>query len=215
MFSPRTYAWMADLADHNDRSWFAAHKGEYEAAVRAPALRFIEAVAPGLGALSPEVRCDARALFRGQRDTRFSTDKTPYKTHVGLHFRHRAAADVHAPGFYLHLANEGNFFGAGIWRPDGPTLAKLRADMLERPEGWTGLALGSLVVGGESLKRPPRGVAPGHPAEAWLRRKDLIAMADVATEEVLGEGVVEGFVARCREAAPLMARLCAALGLPW
>jgi len=106
-------------------------------------------------------------MFRIYRDVRFAADKSPYKTHAAAQFRHRAAKDVHAPGFYLHLEPGGCFVGVGIWHPDGPTLAAIRTALVADPPGWTG-AIGdrafkrAFTLGGDALKRPPQGFDPGH-----------------------------------------------------
>ena len=106
-FDPEFFEFMADLAANNDREWFAANKERYEAEVLEPALAFIEDFSYRLREISPNFVADPRrtggSLFRIYRDTRFAKDKTPFKTHTGMQFRHVAGKDVHAPGFYLHL----------------------------------------------------------------------------------------------------------------
>ncbi|MGL5666818.1 MAG: TIGR02453 family protein, partial [Shewanella sp.] len=90
------------LALNNSRDWFKAHQDEYESKVRTPALRFIEQIQPDIVAISPRLTAVAKkvggSLMRPQRDSRFSNDKTPYKTNVGIQFRHFQGKDVHAPG---------------------------------------------------------------------------------------------------------------------
>lgn len=217
-FSPELFTFLSDLAANNDRAWFTEHKPAYEAYVKRDAFDFIQAIEPGMAAISPHIRCDDRALFRIYRDTRFAKDKTPYKTHVGLHFRHLAAgSDVHTPGFYLHLEPEGCWFGAGIWQPDPPTLARLRKRMTGDVAGWQAVAdaLQGFSWEAESLKRPPRGVAEDHPLVDFLKRKSLVLTAPIPRDEVLADGFVDSFVARCRAAAPLMADVCGTLELGW
>ena len=106
-FTPDLFKFLSDLADNNERDWFQANKGRYESSVKEPALDFIEEFTEPLGKISPHFEANARAsggsLFRIHRDTRFGTDKTPYKLNTGVHFRHERAKDAHAPGFYLHL----------------------------------------------------------------------------------------------------------------
>ena len=100
---PALFAFLRELRENNDRAWFQANRGRYIAEVRGPMLDFIAAFAEPLAEISPHFRADPRAnggsLFRIYRDTRFSRDKTPYKTNVGAHFRHAAGKDAHAPGF--------------------------------------------------------------------------------------------------------------------
>ena len=139
-FGPELFGFLAELKDHNDRDWFNANKARYEADVLEPSLAFIEDFAPYLHQISPHLRADARrvggSLFRIYRDTRFSKDKTPYKTTAGIWFKHEQSKDVHAPGFYLHLAPGDVFAGGGIWHPDTRTLTKIRDAIVADPEGW-------------------------------------------------------------------------------
>ncbi len=70
------------------------------------------------------------------RDTRFGRDKTPYKTNVGIQFRHSQGKDVHAPGYYVHIEPGRHFIGAGMWRPDPVSLAGIRDAIVERTAAW-------------------------------------------------------------------------------
>ena len=107
MFSKKTIAFLKELSKHNNRDWFNENKQRYEDEVRTPALEFIESMAPALRRISPYFDASAKkvggSLMRVYRDTRFGEDKTPYKTNIGIHFRHVRAKDVHAPGFYVHI----------------------------------------------------------------------------------------------------------------
>ena len=129
-FRPEFFRFLRELRENNSRDWFQAQKARYQRDVRDPALRFIGDFAPALKEISPHFRADPRpvggSLFRIHRDVRFSKDKSPYKTSVGIQFRHEMGKDAHAPGFYLHLEPENVFLGAGSWRPDGPSLLKIR-----------------------------------------------------------------------------------------
>jgi uncharacterized protein (TIGR02453 family) len=121
-FGPGLFEFLRDLARHNDRAWFQANQRRYEAEVKAPMLRFIEDFGAPLKRISAQFLADPRpvggALFRIHRDTRFSTDKSPYKTNAAAHFRHREGSrDVHAPGFYLHLEPSGSMEGAACGIP--------------------------------------------------------------------------------------------------
>jgi uncharacterized protein (TIGR02453 family) len=182
-FDPELFDFLADLAKHNDREWFAANKARYEAHVLEPALAFIEDFAPRLEQLSPHFRADPRksggSLFRIYRDTRFSKDKTPYKTNTGMHFRHARAKDAHAPGFYLHLAPGQVFGGGGIWHPDTPTATKIRQAIVAHPERWREATReppfsDQLYLGGTDnmLKRIPSGFDADFEFADDLRRRD-------------------------------------------
>ena len=99
--TPKLFSFLRDLKNNNDREWFEANKDRFEEEVRSPLLAFIDDFAEPLYKISPHFRADARksggSLFRIYRDVRFSKDKTPYKTHAGVHFRHERAKDAHAP----------------------------------------------------------------------------------------------------------------------
>lgn len=140
-FGPELFSFLVDLREHNDREWFAANKARYEEDVREPAIAFIEDFAPRLATISSHFTADPRpvggSLFRIHRDVRFSKDKSPYKTSVGIQFRHESAGNANAPGFYLHLEPGSVFLGGGVWRPDGEALARIRDRIVADPDGWT------------------------------------------------------------------------------
>jgi uncharacterized protein (TIGR02453 family) len=223
-FSPRLFAFLRDLKRHNDRQWFAANKERYERDVRAPMLRFVAEAAAPLGRISRTIVADPRpvggSMFRIHRDTRFSKDKSPYKTHAALHFRHRAARDVHAPGYYLHLEPGRVMAGAGLWHPDPPTLLAIRAALVRQPEAWRKAVGGRAFraacrLEGEAVTRVPRGFPPAHPLAEDLKRKDFTALADFSEREALATTFLPRFIGFCRASAPLNAFLAMALGLDW
>jgi uncharacterized protein (TIGR02453 family) len=217
-FSPELFAFLRQLKRHNNREWFAANKHRYEQFVRDPSLRFISSFAPELYRISAHFVADARptrgSLFRIYRDTRFSGDKRPYKTHVGIHFSHRAGKDAHAPVFYLHLEPDGCFSGGGIWHPDHRALAKIRSAIVAQPQAWR-KARGRLELDGESLTRPPRGYDANHPLLEDIKRKDFISSIAFSEEEVCASGFMRQFVACCRKMAPLVQFTTEALGLKY
>ncbi|MEZ4414336.1 MAG: DUF2461 domain-containing protein [Gemmatimonadota bacterium] len=219
-FSPELFRFLADLKANNERSWFEAHRDRYEQHLKGPALRFIEDFAPHLQKVSPHFRADPRpvggSLFRIHRDVRFSKDKSPYKTHVGIHFRHEQARTAHAPGFYLHLEPGQVFLGAGIWRPERPALERIRERLGEEPRVWKRVRDGKRFrdrfdLSGESLSRVPRGYAADHPVVDDLRRKDFIAVAPLEVETACGPGLLKELGALCRDAGPFVRFLCEAL----
>ena len=223
-FTPELFRFLAELSLNNERAWFEANRARYRTAVQEPLLRFIADFAPELERISRHFVADPRpqggSMFRIHRDVRFAADKSPYKTHAAAQFRHHAAGDVHAPGFYLHLEPGSCFVGVGIWHPEGPTLAALRAALVADPDGWRG-AVGdrafrrAFVLGGESLKRPPQGFDPTHPLIADIKRKDFVAMADLDEDQAMAPDFLSRFAARCRAAAPFMRFLTGAVGQPF
>jgi uncharacterized protein (TIGR02453 family) len=221
-FQSALFRFLRDLRAHNDRAWFAANKGRYERDVRDPFLAFIHDVAAPLAGVSRHIVADARpvggSLFRIHRDTRFSKDKTPYKTHVAAQFRHRMGRDVHAPGFYLHLAPDEVLLGAGLWRPDPPALLAVRKAIAKDGAGWRRAVGGatfrrSCRLEGEAVKRPPRGFDGGHALIEDLRRKDFVALQRLSEKDALSPRLLARFGSFCRVTAPLNAFLCRALGL--
>ena len=223
-FTPDLFRFLAELSSHNERAWFDANKARYRTAIQEPLLRFIADFAPELAAISPHFVADPRpqggSMFRIHRDVRFSADKSPYKTHAAAQFRHRAGKDVHAPGFYLHLEPGGCLVGVGIWHPDSPALAAIRATLVADPAGWT-KAIGdrgfarAFALGGDALKRPPQGFDPTHPLIDDLKRKDFVAMAPLSEEQAMAGDFLARFASLCRAAAPFMHYLSAAIGQPF
>lgn len=223
-FGSELFEFLTELGDNNRRDWFQANKERYEDDVRHPALRFISDFGPRLRRISPHYVADPRpvggSMFRLHRDVRFSRDKSPYKTHLGIQFRHRHHDNVHSPSFYLHLEPGGSFAGVGIWRPDGATLASIRSFLAEQPARWRRtLASRSfrqrLALEGERLERAPRGFDPDHPLIEDLKRKDFVASARLADSAVTAPGFLDEYTELCRAGAPLVRFLCAAIGAPF
>jgi uncharacterized protein (TIGR02453 family) len=219
------FTFLNDLAANNDREWFAENKARYEEHVKEPGLEFVNDFAPYLEKLSPHFVADSRpnggSLFRIYRDTRFSKDKTPYKTNTGLQFRHEAAKDVHAPGYYMHLQPRQCFVGLGIWMPDGPATRKIREAIAEDPAGWKKAAYGKRFTDvfslgdEEGLKQPPRGFDPDHPYVEDLKRKSFTAGAKLTQKQVTSPGFIDEYFKMCKRGSPFMAFLCEALGVPF
>ena len=223
-FTRDTFAFLKDLADHNDREWFAANRNRYEAHVKEPAQRFILAIGEELDRFSPHLRADPRpvggSLFRIHRDVRFSKDKRPYKIHTGIQLRHHRGKDAHAPGLYLHIEPRSCFLGMGAWRPAGPALKRIRSALVESPEDWLQATRSpafteALELGGDSLVRGPRGFDPDHPLAEDLKRKDFVAVRSLPQSFFTGPDLVEETLALADRGRPFMAFLCRALEVPF
>ena len=221
-FSSDTFKFLADLAANNERAWFEEHRQDYEDFVRGPALAFIGDMSEDLAAISPHFVAAARpvggSLMRIHRDVRFGHDKSPYKTNIGIQFRHELGKDVHAPGFYVHIEPESCFIGAGLWHPDAPALGRIRDAIAAAPKAWLKARddkgfCRRFALAGDSLSTAPRGYARDHPLLEDLKRKDFIGLADLDDADVLAKKfrrtVTENFAA----ARPFMAFLCGALEL--
>ena len=223
-FTPKLFGFLKDLAENNDREWFKAHQDAYEEHVRQPALEFITDFAVPLKKISEHFVSDSRtvggSMFRIQRDTRFSKDKTPYKLNTGMQFRHRAGKDAHAPGFYVHLQPGECFIGVGLWRPETKVAYAIREAIADDPARWKRATRGKrfsdvLELGGDSLKRPPRGYDEDHPLIDDLKRKDFIASTRITQKSVTSDHFMEDFTDVCKRSAPFMKVLCEAVGVPF
>ena len=219
--TPDLFRFLEDLKANNDRTWFKSNQARFEETVREPLLAFISAFEEPLAAISPSMLAVARksggSMFRIYRDTRFSKNKSPYKTWAAVQFRHEAGRDAHAPCYYLHLAPGDVFVGAGIWHPDGPALDAIRVSMNENPKLWIKARDAVLTAGweleGDELKRIPRGYPAEHPLADDLRRKDFIAVRRLSEKEVLEPDFLQRYTDLCREPLSLMKFLTDALGL--
>lgn len=223
MFTDATFEFLDRLAANNDKRWFEQHKAGYESLVRDPALDFIEAMAPFLSTFAPHFNAIPRkvggSLMRVYRDTRFSSDKTPFKTNIGIQFRHELGKDIHAPGFYVHIAPDECFLGAGCWQPDPDALARIRDHIARKPEGWFAardhLTAAGWQLWGDSLIRPPRGYTTDHPAIEDLKRKHFVGLLLLTRPDITDKDFV-GFAARrFAETAPFMRNLCQALEITY
>jgi uncharacterized protein (TIGR02453 family) len=215
-FSPEVFTFLRQLKRHNDREWFAKNKGRYQASIVEPALLFISDFAPQLNEISPffvaDVRPSRGSLFRIYRDTRFSVDKRPFKTHVDIHFSHASGKDGHTPVFYLHLEPDNCFAAAGIWHPDNRTLTKVRTAIVRDAQQW-GQVREKLTLKGERLARPPRGFDPNHPLIDDLKMKDFVSSVVLTEEQICSNKLMRNFVLACRTMSPLVEFTTKALGL--
>lgn len=223
-FPREFFAFFRELKANNERPWFEANKSRFRETVQAPMSDFIAAMAPHLARISNQFIADPRphggSMFRIHRDVRFSKDKRPYKEHGACQLRHRLGRDVHAPGFYVHLAPKEVFVGAGLWMPEADALLKIRSAIAGKPAAWKKIVNDKRFVKtfgeveGEQLQRAPRGFDPDHPFIADIRRKSFVVGRD--SSESAARSV--GFVAQTTEcfaaAAPFMRFLCGALAVP-
>lgn len=222
-FSTKTYEFLAGLIHNNERPWFEAHKADYETHVVAPAMALITELDEVVRGISKRYRGIPKkiggSLMRIYRDTRFSRDKTPYKTNVGIQLRHEAAGDVHAPGYYIHLSLEETFVGVGTWHPEPDDLKAIRqriaAKSREYSEALASAAAQNMKPVGESVKRMPTDFDAAHPLADEIKRKDFLVSTDLSPELYLEPGLVGVLKAKFEAATPYMRFLCAALNAPF
>ena len=225
VFSEELIDFLVGLSANNRRDWFNERKDVYESVLREPALEYIGQVRGPLADISPHMTASDRkqggSLMRIYRDVRFSRDKSPYKTNVGIQFRHESGKDVHAPGYYVHISIDECFIGAGSWMPDRDALLAYRRAVSEHPNEW--LALKKLAEADEwsidgdrdQLKRPPRGFSADDPMIEDIKRKHFIVTHQMDIEDVTAPDFVDYTIERFRESKDWMAFLTKALGLPF
>jgi len=221
-FTKETLRFLRELGENNERGWFNANKHRYETHVLAPSLAFIAAMAPQLNRISSHFLASAKrsggSLMRVYRDTRFSKNKEPYKTNIGIQFRHELGRDVHAPGFYLHIEPDGCFAAAGLWRPEPQAQASIRREISEQPALWRKASRNKRFVelftlGGDTLKRPPKGYDEDSEYIEDIKRKDFICSTPLKHSDVLSADFSARVTGLYKRAAPLMSFLCAAMDL--
>ena len=215
-FSPEVFVFLRQLKRHNDREWFAKKKARYQTSVVEPALSFIREFAPCLGRISPHFVVDARptrgSLFRIYRDTRFSPDGPPFKTHIGIHFSHASGKDAHAPVFYLNLEPDNCFVAAGIWHPDNRALTRVRTAIVQDTEQWARVRK-KLTLEGDKLSLPPRGFDASHAFVDDLKMKDFVTSVPLSEEQICSANLMRDFVSACQKMSPLVEFTTKALGL--
>ena len=224
-FSPSFFGFFKDLKANNERGWFEANKERFRGTVQTQMSDFIAAMAPELKKISKEFVADPRpnggSMFRIHRDVRFARDKRPYKEHAACQFRHRLARDVHAPGFYVHLAPGEVFVGGGLWMPESDALARIREAIAAKPDLWKKSVSAEAFMAhfggleGESLTRPPRGLDAAHPLIADLKRKSFVATRMSSERAARAPAFLAEAAETFRKLGPLMRFLCAALDVPY
>ncbi len=228
-FGEEAFRFLRGLKRHNTREWFARHREDYESAVRDPLRALVEELDVRLARLAPEIVGEPkRSLFRIHRDVRFSKDKSPYKTHAACWLYHRDAgrsvgreAASGGAGFYFHLEPGACIVAGGIWMPARPALRRLREAIAEDPKGFGRIARGPALrrrYGGldeeAMLTRLPRGYAPGHPAEPWLRHQSFTVHRPLEDRIVLGRRLASVLARDFAAMLPLVRWLNRALGFP-
>ena len=224
MITPRLFKFLQELKKNNNRDWFAENKSRYDHDVREPAVELVRQLEKPLVKAAPMLMAIPKghggSVMRIYRDTRFSKNKTPYKTNVGISLRHQACKDIHAPGVYIHLDPDECFIGAGCWRPEKGVLAATRAAIDENPKEWKRARDNkafrkSFDLAGESLKTKPRDYPADHPMIEDLKRIDFIAVAPLSRQQVTDPKIVATLMDHIKRSKPLMQFLCDAIDIPY
>jgi uncharacterized protein (TIGR02453 family) len=223
-FKPTALNFLKELSENNNRNWFNQNKQRYEDDVLMPAFDFISAMSTPLADISPHFTAIPKriggSLMRIYRDTRFAKDKTPYKTNIGIQFRHQLAKDVHSPGYYLHIAPNDIFIGVGTWHPPSDALLKIRQYIVDYPQKWITACDNNefqkkYELVGDKLKTAPRGFSKDHELIDDLRWKDFIAVRNLSEKDIQKNNFVEISVKLFHTATPYMKFLCDAMGVPF
>jgi uncharacterized protein (TIGR02453 family) len=219
-FTPKFFTFLRSLKRHNDRAWFADHRQRYLEDVEAPMLQFINDFGPRLRQISRAYVADPRraggSMFRIYRDTRFSEDKSPFKTWAAARFAHELRKKVESvPAFYVHLGPDERIGGGGVYHVDMPALTRIRHYMVDAPARWAAVRRTGVVIEGEMLTRAPAGFDASHRFIEDLKRKDLYTMTEFTEREVVAGDFLDRYTGACERAAPLLEFLTKALGLRW
>jgi uncharacterized protein (TIGR02453 family) len=219
-FPKESIVFLKKLKKNNNRDWFNAHKNDYEQYVKFPMQSFIASMQPHFADFAPEFDVHPkRSMFRIYRDTRFSKDKTPYKTHMAAHFVLRGKPKgFEGSGYYLHIAPGEVFIGGGIYLPDNDQLKKIRKSIAEHPEDFLNVVHKPSfkkmfpAISGEKLTRPPKGYDPNHPMIEWLKMKQFFTGLEMKEDICYKKDFAKVIAKYCKELTPLVNYLNAAMG---
>jgi uncharacterized protein (TIGR02453 family) len=211
MFTPDTLKFLRAMKRHNDREWFKARREQYEAAVKEPSVAFVERMAEALPLFAPDVLASPRvSLYRVYRDTRFSADKTPLKTHIGMLFPWRGLPKHEGACFYVEVGPERTLIAGGVYAPQPKQLRALRGHIAANTPRFRKIvesrpfrtAFGGLQ--GDQLTRVPIGFPRDHPAADYLRFKNFIAWREYPADFALSPRFFTEAVRLMRLAMPFM-----------
>jgi uncharacterized protein (TIGR02453 family) len=211
-FRPEAVQFLADLAANNDRGWFQPRKAEYERLLKRPMEQLVAALAIAFADRGLPLRADpSRSIFRIYRDTRFSKDKSPYKTNVGASFPWIEGAGgldehAHASGGYFHFQPGEMFFGGGMYMPDRERIARWRRTVVDEPEAVhraiedpAFTAMFDHVNAHDPLKRVPPGYPADHPDAELLKMRDVVFGRRLSDAEALSadlpDVIADGYLA--------------------
>jgi uncharacterized protein (TIGR02453 family) len=211
MFTPDTLTFLRAMKRHNDREWFKARRDQYESVVKAPAVAFVERMAEVLPSFAPEILASPRvSLYRVYRDTRFSADKSPLKTHIGMLFPWRGLPRHEGACFYVEVAPGRTLIAGGIYAPQPKQLRAVRDHIAAHTARFRAIvetrsfraAFGGLQ--GDQLSRIPVGFPRDHPAGDYLRFKQFGTWREDPAEAALSPRFFSEVVRRLRQLTPLV-----------
>lgn len=214
LFTPRTISFLRSLKRNNDRQWFAARKEEYLEHVQRPMIAFVERIAAELPAFAPELVGSPKvSLFRIYRDTRFSANKSPFKTQVGAVFPHRALHRNESACLYVEIGPDGTMIAGGLYKPERAQLLAIREHiasthrrvrrLIEAPAFKR--AVGG--IDGDPLRRVPPGYPPDHPAADLLKFRQFLLAREYPAAFATSPGFLKEILALFRHMAPVVGYL--------
>jgi uncharacterized protein (TIGR02453 family) len=177
-FTPETMTFLRGLARHNDRDWFEPRRDTYERALRQPILAVAEEISQGFAKFAPDhTRPANKAVMRIYRDTRFSKNKQPYKTHLAAWWSRHGMEKTSGGGYYLQVGPQGVMVAAGVYMPEREQLLAIRRWMSahhlayrkELAKQLRSKTLGFTPIDAHPLTRMPKGFAADDPADELIR----------------------------------------------
>jgi uncharacterized protein (TIGR02453 family) len=208
-FPPEAMTFFRGLARNNNRDWFQPRKEIYETKVKAPMCELVEAINAEMLKFAPDYINDPKkAIYRIYRDTRFSKDKTPYKTHIAAVFPRRGLEKHAGAGLYFSISPQGIEIAGGVYMPGPEQLLAIRTWLAENHAEFRKASRGpEKLMGklyGDSLQRVPKGFDAAHPAASLIKMKqwlyDLTLDAKLATSAKLAPEILKRF----RAMAPVL-----------
>ena len=208
---PEGLKFLRNLARHNDREWFQPRKALFDAELREPMLAIVRKITDAMLDFAPShVRPAEKSLFRIYRDTRFSNDKRPYKTHVAAWWSHQGLQKTSGAGYYFHISAKEVIVAAGAYMPEKDQLAQIRHWLLENHAAFRKLLQSAAVrrtfteFEGEKLSRPPKGFPKDHPALDLIQCRQWGLSATLPPETALKPDLASTIVRHFRLAAPIV-----------
>ena len=208
---PAALTFLRNLARHNDREWFTPRKAIYEAELKEPMLAIVRKITEAMIDFAPNhVRPAEKSVFRIYRDTRFSADKRPYKTHVAAWWLHNGLEKTSGAGYYFHIGAKEVVIAAGSYMPDKDQLAAIRHWLLDHHQEFRKLLQNAAVrrtfkeFEGNALTRPPKGLPPDHPALDLIRCRQWGLSATLPAEEALKPTIAATVIRHFKIAAPVV-----------
>jgi uncharacterized protein (TIGR02453 family) len=215
-FPPEALTFLRGLTRNNRREWFQPRKHIYEAKVKAPMIDLVEALNVELRKFAPgHLNEPKKAIYRIYRDTRFSADKTPYKTHIAAIFPRRGQEKHVSAGLYCGVSLEGIEVAGGLYRPGPLELLAIRTWLADRHAEFRTAAAGPRklmgALQGESLRRIPKGFDAAHPASDLLRMKQWLYYTTLNADLITSPQLFGEIVKRFRVMMPVVEMLNAPL----